>query len=57
MCFTTGHYVFLCMYARFQANPKEVHLRAVKRTMRYLVYIPKFGLWYLKGKCALGLFL
>jgi hypothetical protein len=39
----------LCMCARFQANPKEVHLRVVKRIMRYLVYTPKFGLWYPKG--------
>jgi hypothetical protein len=39
----------ICMCARFQANPKEVHLRAVKRIMRYLVYTPKFGLWYPKG--------
>jgi hypothetical protein len=38
----------VCMCARFQANPKEVHLRAVKRIMRYLVYTPKFGLWYSK---------
>jgi hypothetical protein len=38
----------VCMCARFQANPKEVHLRAVKRIMRYLVYTPKFGLWYPK---------
>jgi hypothetical protein len=37
------------MCARFQADPKEVHLRAMKRIMRYLVYTPKFGLWYLKG--------
>jgi hypothetical protein len=37
------------MCARFQANPKEVHLRVVKRIMRYLVYTPKFGLWYPKG--------
>jgi hypothetical protein len=37
------------MCARFQANPKEVHLRAVKRIMRYLVYTRKFGLWYPKG--------
>jgi hypothetical protein len=29
----------VCMCARFQANPKEVHLRAVKRIMRYLVYL------------------
>jgi hypothetical protein len=39
----------VCMCARFQANPKEVHLRAVKRIMRYLVYTPKFALWYPKG--------
>jgi hypothetical protein len=39
--------VYMC--ARFQANPKEVYLRTVKRIMRYLVYTPKFGLWYPKG--------
>jgi hypothetical protein len=39
----------VCMCARFQADPKEVHLRAVKRIMKYLVYTPKFGLWYPKG--------
>jgi hypothetical protein len=38
----------ICMCARFQENPKDVHLRAVKRIMRYLVYTPKFGLWYPK---------
>jgi hypothetical protein len=37
------------MCARFQADPKEVHLRAMKRIIRYLVYTPKFGLWYPKG--------
>jgi hypothetical protein len=37
------------MCARFQADAKEVHLRAMKRIMRYLVYTPKFGLWYPKG--------
>jgi hypothetical protein len=44
-------YIMLSLYmcARFQANPKEVHLRVVKRIMRYLVYTPKFGLWYPKG--------
>jgi hypothetical protein len=41
--------LFVCMCARFQADPKEVHLRAVKRIMRYLVYTPKFGLWYPRG--------
>jgi hypothetical protein len=39
----------VCMCARFQADPKEVHLRTVKRIMTYLVYTPKFGLWYPKG--------
>jgi hypothetical protein len=33
----------VCMCARFQANPKEVHLSAVKRIMRYLVYTPSLG--------------
>jgi hypothetical protein len=37
------------MCARFQADPKEVHLRVVKRILRYLVYTPKFGLWYPRG--------
>jgi hypothetical protein len=37
------------MCARFQADPKEVHLRAMKRIMRYLVYTPKFVLWYPRG--------
>jgi hypothetical protein len=39
----------VCMCTRFQVNPKEVHLRAMKRIMRYLVYTPKFRLWYPKG--------
>jgi hypothetical protein len=39
----------VCMCARFQADPKEVHLRAMKRIMIYLVYTPKFGLWYPRG--------
>jgi hypothetical protein len=41
--------LFVCMCARFQVDPKEVHLRAVKRILRYLVHTPKFGLWYPKG--------
>jgi hypothetical protein len=39
----------VCLCVRFQADPKEIHLRAVKRILRYLVYTPKFGLWYPKG--------
>jgi hypothetical protein len=39
----------VCMCAGFQAAPKECHLRAVKRIMRYLVLTPYLGLWYPKG--------
>ena len=39
----------VCICARFQANPKECHLVAVKRILRYLVHTPKLGLWYPKG--------
>ena len=39
----------VCMCARFQANPKEAHLVAVKRILRYLKYTPSIGLWYPKG--------
>jgi hypothetical protein len=39
----------VCIYARFQANPKKAHLRAVKRILRYLKHTPSVGLWYPKG--------
>jgi hypothetical protein len=39
----------VCMCARFQANPKECHLIAIKRILRYLVHTPYFGFWYHKG--------
>jgi hypothetical protein len=39
----------VCLCARFQANPKECHLSAVKRILRYLVHTPSIGLWYPKG--------
>ena len=39
----------VCMCARFQANPKEAHLIAVKRILRYLKHTPSIGLWYFKG--------
>ena len=38
----------VCMCARFQANPKESHLSAVKRIMRYLLGTINIGLWYPK---------
>ena len=46
-----GSLLYLCtsMCARFQVNPKECHLVAVKRILRYLVHTPNLGLWYPKG--------
>ncbi|CAO2163650.1 unnamed protein product [Urochloa humidicola] len=38
----------VCMCARFQASPRECHLTAVKRILRYLKYSPNIGLWYPK---------
>ncbi|KAJ9556368.1 LOW QUALITY PROTEIN: hypothetical protein OSB04_010982 [Centaurea solstitialis] len=37
-----------CFCARFQANPKESHLAAVKRILGYLKGTPELGLWYPK---------
>jgi hypothetical protein len=39
----------VCMCVRFQAAPKECHMRVVKRIMRYLVLTTNLGLWYPKG--------
>jgi hypothetical protein len=39
----------ICMCARFQSDPKECHLVAVKQILRYLVSKPCFGIWYPKG--------
>ena len=39
----------VCMCARFQASPKETHLIAIKRILRYLKHTPSIGLWYPKG--------
>ncbi|GKC86623.1 uncharacterized mitochondrial protein-like protein, partial [Tanacetum coccineum] len=38
----------VCTCARYQVNPKVLHLHAVKRIFRYLKGQPKLGLWYLK---------
>ena len=38
----------VCLCARFQSNPKESHLVAVKRIFRYLLDTPTLGLWYPK---------
>ena len=37
-----------CLCARFQADPRESHLTAVKRIFRYLKGNPNLGLWYPK---------
>ncbi|XP_070050733.1 secreted RxLR effector protein 161-like [Nicotiana tomentosiformis] len=39
--------VGLC--ARFQENPKESHLKAVKRILRYLKGSPDLRIWYPRG--------
>ena len=44
----------VCLCARFQACPKELHFAAVKRIFRYLVGRKDIGLWYL-AKCNLDL--
>ncbi|GKE07455.1 ribonuclease H-like domain, reverse transcriptase, RNA-dependent DNA polymerase [Tanacetum coccineum] len=38
----------VCACARFQVDPKSLHLHAVKRIFRYLKGQPKLGLWYSK---------
>jgi hypothetical protein len=39
----------VCMCARFQASPRENHLKATKRILRHLKYTQNIGLWYHKG--------
>jgi hypothetical protein len=39
----------VCMCARYQSDPRECHLVAVKQILRYLVATPCFGIWYPKG--------
>ena len=39
----------VCICARFQANPMEANLVAVKRILRYLKHTSSIGLWYPKG--------
>jgi hypothetical protein len=39
----------LCMCARFQFDPRECHLVAIKQILRYLVATPCFKIWYSKG--------
>ena len=39
----------VCICARFQASPRESHLKATKRILRYLKHTQNAGLWYPKG--------
>jgi len=36
----------VCLCARFQANPKELHLKVAKRILKYLKGTTNVGLWY-----------
>ncbi|XP_073056985.1 secreted RxLR effector protein 161-like [Primulina eburnea] len=38
----------VCLYARYQADPKVTHLKAVKRILRYISGTVDLGLWYTK---------
>jgi hypothetical protein len=39
----------VCMCARYQSDPKECRIVAVKRILRYLVATACFGIWYPQG--------
>jgi hypothetical protein len=39
----------VCMCARFQASPRESHLKTAKRILRYLKHTQNVDLWYPKG--------
>src|SRR4051812_34538966 len=45
----------VCMCARFQAAPKELHHLAVKRILRYLAHTPTLGLWYPRAQSLIWL--
>ncbi|KAK1403702.1 hypothetical protein POM88_003307 [Heracleum sosnowskyi] len=37
-----------CLCARFQADPRDLHLVSIKRMLRYLKGTPNLGIWYPK---------
>jgi hypothetical protein len=48
-----GTMLSVCMCARFESDPKECHLVAVKRILWYLVHTPHFGFLYPNGSTFL----
>jgi hypothetical protein len=38
----------VCMCARFQASPRESHLKTTKRILKYLKHTQNVSLWYPK---------
>ena len=38
----------ICMYARYQSNPKESYLNVIKKIFRYLKETQNLGLWFSK---------
>ena len=38
----------VCLCARYQSNPKESHMHAVKKIVKYIKHTRDYGLWYLK---------
>ncbi|KAI3795101.1 hypothetical protein L1987_37746 [Smallanthus sonchifolius] len=41
----------VCLCSRFQSQPKESHMIAVKRIFRYLKGKPRLGLWLVSWQC------
>lgn len=39
---------FVCLASQFQSSPKQSHLNAVKRILKYIAGTLDFGLWYSK---------
>ena len=42
------YYVKCVHVCTISSGPKECHLKAVKRIVRYLIHTPNFGIWYPK---------
>ena len=38
----------ICIYAKFQSDPKESHLNTIKRILKYLKGTQALGLWFFK---------